>query len=67
MNDTYSMRSNQAQCSECAKFMPWSRSRLVEKDTGIPAAAPALVEIGMCESCEERISAELAYQNAQAV
>ena len=56
--DTYSTKDNAARCSECAKFMPWSRSRQVERDSGIPAGAPALVEIGVCKKCQERIAAE---------
>lgn len=52
MGDSYGQNDRQAHCSKCAKFMPWSRSVQVEKDTGIPAAAPALVEVGMCLKCE---------------
>ncbi len=50
--DTYSMRDAAARCAKCGAFMPWDRSRLIEADTGIPAAAPALVERGICNRCE---------------
>lgn len=50
--DTYSMADNAARCAECGSFMPWSRSRQVERDSGFPAGAPVLVESGLCEKCE---------------
>lgn len=65
--DTYNGKNKQAQCSECAKFMPWSRSRLAERGDGLPEPSPVYIEIGMCKACEDRISRELTYQNAQAV
>ena len=65
--DTYSLSDKQARCSECAKFMPWARSVQVEKSDGMPSPSPVLVEIGMCEKCETRMSQDLQYQNAQAV
>lgn len=53
MKDAYSEKDTAARCANCGSFMPWSRSRQVEKDTGIPAASPALVEDGICEKCED--------------
>lgn len=65
--DTYSMSDTAARCSECAKFMPWSRSVLVQRSDGMPSPSPVLVEIGKCEKCQERIDYELAFMNNQAV
>jgi len=50
--DTYSMKDPTARCADCGSFMPWSRSRQVEVDSGAPAGAPALVEQGVCSKCE---------------
>lgn len=63
--DTYSMNDKQAKCSECGKFMPWKRSKVVKKGDGYPEPSLIYVEIGMCKQCEKRISEELRYINSQ--
>lgn len=52
MIDTYGLKYTAARCVLCGAFMPWSRSRFVEVDTAVPAAAPALVEKGVCVKCQ---------------
>lgn len=54
MDDTYSTSDRQAKCSECGRFMPWSRSRLVEKSDGMPLPSPVYVEQGWCVPCGDK-------------
>ena len=54
MIDTYSMKDNTARCAKCGSFMPWQNSVLVEVDSGFVAGAPALVEKGVCDHCNEK-------------
>lgn len=49
--DTYSCMDKQARCSECGQFMPWSRSKQVERSDGMPLPSPVLVEVGVCVHC----------------
>jgi len=62
--DTYSMNDKQAKCSECGKFMPCSRSKVVEESNGYPEPSLIYIEIGMCKQCEKRTSEELRYINS---
>ena len=50
--DTYGMNDAIARCANCAKFMPWSRSVLVEKSDGLPSPSPVYIESGICERCD---------------
>lgn len=58
--DTYSLNDKQARCRECGKFMPWERSKLVEKSDGMPIPSPVLIEEGFCSTCEPKIAAKKA-------
>ncbi len=49
--DTYSMKDTMARCAECGKFMPWSRSVLVERSDGMPLPSPVYIETGTCVRC----------------
>lgn len=51
--DTYGPRATTAICAQCARFMPWERSVVVEKYNPWPVAALALVETGVCHICAE--------------
>jgi len=61
--DTYSMNDKQARCSECGNFMPWGRSRQIQKSDGMPLPSPILLEVGLCARCEAAESEILAYIN----
>ncbi len=56
--DTYSSNDKTARCAKCARFMPWSRSRLIQKSDGMPSPSPILIERGICANCESGLIPE---------